>query len=209
LVLPAAVGVPPTGFRLAYTVSEKEKSWAHQTLERLPSDHRPLIGLQVSSFPTKAYRDWPLEHFIALCERILEHHPRAHFLIFGGEAEKGRTEALHRRFPGCSTLFAGRLTLRHTAALMNELDLYVGVDTGPTHIMGSLGRPMVALYHSCCPSRIFGQLDHPCFYPVDHPNRGPDALAEASMAEISVDTVWEQVRAALSAGKRLEKKTDS
>lgn len=198
LALPAAMGIAPAGLRLAYAVSEEEKAWARRALQSLPHPNRPLIGLQVSSFPTKAYRDWPLDHFVALCERILERLPGTHFLIFGGTAEQDRTEALHRRFPHCSTLFAGRLTLRQTAALMNELDLYVGVDTGPTHIMGSLGRPMVALYHSCCPSRIFGQLDHPCFYPVDHPNGNPDAHPEPSMVEISVDTVWASVQAALS-----------
>ncbi len=198
LTLPAAMGIAPAGLRLVYTVSVEEKAWARHILENLPVPHSPLIGLQVSSFPTKAYRDWPLENFIAICERILKHHPSAYFLIFGGEVEKSRTEAIHRQFPEQSSLFAGHLTLRQTAALMNELDLYLGVDTGPTHIMGSLGRPMVALYHSCCPSRIFGPLDHPCFYHLDHPNQNPDALPEPSMAEIGVDIVWDRVQAALS-----------
>jgi len=198
LTLPAAIGAPPAGYHLAYQVSAKEKAWARRTLDRLPARHTPLIGLQVASFPTKAYRDWPLENFSALCERILQHHPNAHFLIFGGPLEKQRTQALYQQFPLCSTLLAGRLSLRQTAALMNELDLYIGVDTGPTHMMGSLHRPMVALYHSCCPSRIYGQMDHPCCYPVDHPSTDQSAMPEPSMAEIGVDTVWQQVEIALS-----------
>jgi heptosyltransferase-3 len=199
LVLPAAVGIAPAGRQLAYQVSEKEKQWATATLARLlPAEHRPLIGLQVASFPTKAFRDWPLEHFIGLCERIRKHYPNAYFLIFGGPLEKSRTEALHQRFPESSSLLAGRLTLRQTAALMNQLDLYVGVDTGPTHIMGSLHRPLVALYHPTSPSRLLGPLDHPCFYPVDHPLADKGATFDTPMADIEVEAVWRQAVAALA-----------
>lgn len=198
LALPAAIGVPAAGFQLAYQVSEEEKAWAHSALSRLPAESRPLIGLQVASFPTKAYRDWPLERFVILCERIRQRYPQAHFLIFGGKLERERTEILHHHFPDCSSFFAGRLSLRQSAALMNRLDLYIGVDTGPTHIMGSLHRPLVVLYHCCSPSRIYGPLEHPCFYPVDHPRAGKDATPEASMAEIDVDRVWQQVITALA-----------
>src|SRR5262249_4143365 len=145
--------------------------WARETLQHA---NRPLIGLQVASFPTKAYRDWPIEHFEALCERILEQWPEAHFLIFGGTLEKDRTDALAKRLGRHATLFAGTLTLRQSASLMNLVDLYIGVDTGPTHIMGALHRPMIALYHCYSPSRVLGPLDHPCCYIIDHPRIGQE-----------------------------------
>jgi heptosyltransferase-3 len=199
LSLPAAVGIEPAGLRLAYSVTDGEKSWASKELAHLADGTGPLIGLQVASFPTKGYRDWPLEHFIALCERIRQRYSRAYFLIFGGTLEKQRTEALYRHFSDCSTLFAGRLTLRQTASLMDRLDLYIGVDTGPTHIMGSLHRPLIALYHPTASSYLIGPLEHPCFYPVDHPKAGQGAALETPMAEIDVETVWRQVTAALAA----------
>ncbi len=192
--------IPPAGLHLSYRVSGDEAAWAARTLGKTLSA-RPLIGLQVASFPTKGFRDWPLEHFAALCERILGAHPGAHFLIFGGPLEKARTEELHRRFAARSTLFAGRLTLRQTAALMARLDLYVGVDTGPTHIMGALHRPLVALYHATSPSTALGPLDHPCFFPVDHPRAGQNPTTDTPMAEIGVDAVWERVREALAYGE--------
>jgi heptosyltransferase-3 len=61
-----------------------------------------------------------------------------HFLIFGGDLENGpHRSAGQRTGQGQRHLCAGRLTLRETAALMNRIDLYVGVDTGPTHLMGA------------------------------------------------------------------------
>jgi heptosyltransferase-3 len=198
LMLPAAVGAAPDGKALSYRVTAGEEGWAADFLAaNNASDHHPLIGLQVASFPTKAYRDWPPGHFSELCRRIRATWPRAHFLIFGGDLEKQRTDALASELGSAATLCAGKLSLRETAALMNRVDLYVGVDTGPTHLMGALQRPMVALYHGYSPSRVLAPLDHPCLYAIDHP-RADRCTPEADMAEITVDRVWTAVQQALA-----------
>jgi len=199
LRLPGALGIAPAGLDLAYRVSGEETRRARAELARsLPAGASPLIGLQVASFPTKAYRDWPLDHFIALADRVRAVWPQAHFLIFGGSEEKERTGKLSEHLGAAATRYAGRLTLRQTAALMNELDLYVGVDTGPTHIMGALHRPMVALYHGYSPSRVLAPLAHPCAYPVDHPLADRGATPETPMADIAVEQVWQAVARALA-----------
>jgi heptosyltransferase-3 len=198
LALLAPLEIAPQGLALSYHVTEAENRWGrHRLRAQLAASARPLIGLQVASFPTKAYRDWPIERFIELARRIRSRYPAAHFLIFGGKVERERTQRLHEETRGHSTHFAGRLTLRQTAALMNQLDLYVGVDTGPTHIMGALHRPMVALYHGYSPSSLLAPLEHPCLYVVDHPQAGPDCSPDASMAAIPVEAVWSRVEEAL------------
>jgi heptosyltransferase-3 len=189
--------IPWDGLHLSYRVTEREDRWARATLRRHGALGRPLIGLQVASFPTKGHRDWPLERFIELCEGVLRRHPGAHFVILGGTAERDRTRALHRRFTDRSTLFAGRLSLRQTAALMNQLDAYVGVDTGPTHIMGSLHRPLVALYHPTVPSRVLGALEHPCFFPVDHPLVDREPSDSTPMSAITAEVVLARLESAL------------
>lgn len=198
LMLPAALGIAPAGKVIAYRVTGEERHWARGFLEqRGIAQARPLVGLQVASFPTKAYRDWPPAHFSELCRRIRARWPQAHFLIFGGELEKERTAALAAELGGAATLCAGKLSLRETAALMNRVDLYVGVDTGPTHLMGAMQRPMVALYHGYSPSRVLAPLDHPCLYAIDHP-LADRCTPEADMAEITVDRVWTAVQQALT-----------
>jgi heptosyltransferase-3 len=198
LALLAPLGIAPQGLALSYRVTESESRWARQRLRsQLASRSRPLIGLQVASFPTKAYRDWPIGHFIELAHRIRSRHPAAHFLIFGGKLERDRTRRLHEETRAHSTHLAGRLSLRQTAALMNQLDLYIGVDTGPTHLMGALHRPMVALYHGYSPSSLLAPLEHPCLYVVDHPQAGPNCSPDESMAAIPVEAVWGRVSEAL------------
>jgi len=192
------LGVPPAGKYLSYVIAPEEEDWARRELSPLrEKGSAPLIGLQMASFPTKGYRDWPVGHFIELCRRVRMSYPNAHFLVFGSELELERTTYLHTQLPECSTHYAGRLSLRQSAALMGQLDLYVGVDTGPTHIMGALHRPMVALYHGYSPSWLLAPLEHPCLYVVDHPQAGANCSPDDAMAAISVGQVWLRVAAAL------------
>lgn len=199
LLLTQSVGVPDAGHRLAYVVTPQEHEWARAMLGRaVPVGARPVIGLQVASFPTKAYRDWPIEHFAALCERIVGRWPRAHFLLFGGKVERGRIDELAHKLGDRASSFAGKLTLRQSAALMSRLDLYVGVDTGPTHIMGALEPPMIALYHCYSPSSLLAPLERPACYVVDHPCAREYCTPETPMADIEVDSVWQKVLEALA-----------
>jgi len=203
LALPQALGVASAGLRLSYAVTDAERDWAAATLAAdAPAGAAPLVGLQVASFPTKAYRDWPIESFMALCDRIRRHWPHAHFLIFGGAAEHERTAALKQHLGGAATLYAGRLSLRQTGALMSRLDLYVGVDTGPTHLMSAFDIPLVGLYHGFSRSELIPPLEQPRFFAVDHPRAGPDCPTEASMADITVDTVFANVVNAMRSSNR-------
>ena len=198
LRLPKALGIPPAGLRLAYQVTVAETTAARERLAAAAcGEAHPLIGLQVASFPTKAYRDWPVEHFATLCDRIVGRWPGCRFLIFGGNEERTRTDWLQQRLGNRAACFAGRLSLRETVALMSLLDLYVGVDTGPTHLMSTFDIPLVGLYHGSSRCELIGPLDHPSLYAVDHPRAGPECSPEVPMAEISVDTVFARVAQAL------------
>lgn len=199
LRLPAAVGIAPAGLRIAFATTREEAASARQRLKQARlDDKRPLIGLQVASFATKSYRDWPIENFAALCDRISSRWPQAHFLIYGGSAERSRTDWLKQHLGERAALFAAKLTLRQTAALMTLTDLYVGVDTGPTHIMSAFDIPLVALYHCISPSTLTGPLEHPCAYPIDHPAAREHCTELSTMADIGVDTVFAQVGRALA-----------
>lgn len=202
LRLPAAIDVPAAGSRLSYCVTPAEDAWAkHRLAADTPRDARPLVGLQVASFPTKAYRDWPAVAFAELAQRISKHWPAAHFLVYGGSDDRRRTSWLAQQLGTRATVYAGRLSLRQTAAIMSRTQLYVGVDTGPTHIMSAFDIPLVGLYHCYSPSRLIGALDHPYFYPVDHPRPYGCAL-DVPMAEISIDMVFAAVQRALAEGSR-------
>ena len=197
LSLTRALGLPDAGLRLSYAVTAEERAAARRLLfQKGLQEAKPLVGLQVRAFPTKAWRDWPIEHFAALCLRISERWPGAHFLLFGGGKDRQRTEQLMHRLHGRATSLAGVLNLRESAAVMNELHLFIGLDSGPTHIAGALDVPLIGLYHCLTPSRVIKPLGRTDVHVVDHPV-AQGCSPETPMSDISVDTVWRKVLEAL------------
>ncbi len=198
LSLLAPLGLAAEYLRLAYSVTQEEHADARKWLAAHVPGGRPLIGLQIASFPTKAHRDWPVSSFQELIARILATHAEAHFLLLGDKAAAEKAAPLLRAYPGPLSLVAGSMSLRQSAALMAELDLYIGVDTGPTHIAGALGIPMVALYHSAYPGRNLVPLQHSACSMIEHPLTESSAAITAAMSDIPVERVWQAAKAQLA-----------
>lgn len=195
LALPRALDMPATTRRIQYQVTPQEGAEASARLYAAGlHEAQPCIGLQVASFPTKAHRDWPIEHFIALTDALRARWPGAGFLLYGGPDDRPRTAQLKEKLGARALDLAGRLSLRQSAAMMSQTGLYIGVDTGPTHLMSAFDIPMVALYHSLYPSAIYGPLDHPCAELIDHPGSGrPGASERDAMADIPVEAVLARI----------------
>ena len=190
-----ALGAVLGSRRLAYRVSERERQGARDWLTAQHAGHlKPLIGLQLSSFPTKAQRDWPLASFRELMAALLGAKPACGFVILGDGRARELAAPLAAAFPRHVLIAAGSTSLRQTAALIEQLDLYLGVDTGPTHIAGALEVPMVAMYHADFPGRNLCPLDRQDCIVIEHPATGqPNRGAAARMADIAVDQVLRAV----------------
>lgn len=199
-LLLAPLGIAVSDTRLAWQVTDEERAWARAWRGQNVPAGAPLIGLQIASFPTKAQRDWPVSSFQELVARILATHAGARFVLLGDAAAAEKAAPLLAAYPQQLALAAGSLSLRQSAALMAGLDLYIGVDTGPTHIAGALGIPMVALYHCAYPGRNLVPLQHPACVVIEHPLTGKNAASSASMADIAATTVWQAAMDLLARG---------
>jgi heptosyltransferase-3 len=199
LAMPTATGIAANGFGIDTAITKDEKRIAAETMFGIlgASNHFPKVGFQVASFATKAWRDWPIQRFIDLALRIIQAYPDARFICFGAPGDRPRIAELERSLRGRVISFAGKTTLRETAALMSHLDLYVGIDTGPTHLYSALKKPMVVMYHPSIPSALYKPLDHPALSAIDHPLAGPTCRDKISMNEIDPELVWRAVYGAL------------
>ncbi len=202
LLLPRALGISPRSRALDYRVAPHEAQAAAQRLaaDGVTVEARPLVGFVIESFPTKPYRDWRAEHFAALAQRILRRFPAAHFLLFGAALPRAKIAPLRAVAGPRLTVYAGKLSLRETAALIARVALYVGVDTGPTHLAGALRVPMVAMYHCLHPGRMLAPPEHPGLAVIEHPAVDSPACSERSdLAEITVERVWRAAEERLAA----------
>jgi heptosyltransferase-3 len=199
LSLPQAVGIAAKGFRLDIRVTDAEAQWADQRLRAdWPNLPHPLIGMQVASFATKSYRDWPIAHFIALARRVAEKLPESGFVLYGSAEDQLRINELRAALPGRTVSYAGKLSLRQTLAIMSRTDAYLGVDTGPTHLFSAFQKPMVVLYHPSLPSALYRPLEHTALHVLDHPLAGPGADRGIAIGDISVDDVYAALADALA-----------
>jgi heptosyltransferase-3 len=204
LLLPRALGISPRSRALEYRVAPQEAEAAARRLaaDGVRDSARPLIGFVIESFPTKTYRDWLPDQFAQLAGHILRRFPAAHFLLFGGALPHAKIEPLRAALGSRLTVYAGKLTLRETAALIARLDLYVGVDTGPSHLAGALRVPMVALYHCLHPSRVLAPPEHSRLTAIDHPAADTPACNEQmSVADVTVGRVWQAAEELLAASR--------
>jgi len=198
MLLPAALGIAPAGKALAYAISPRERAWAGGFVSRLAPAGGDIVGITLASFPGKAYRDWPIEHFTALCRALGDDEAKRHFLVLGDAASRARAALLVRALPGRVLDATGRTTLRETAALIDRLRLYVGVDTGPTHLAGALGVPVVAVYHCFHRGRFLAPLEHPALEVIEHPCPDGRCSRQTPMADVTVEPVLAACRRLLA-----------
>ena len=191
MALPQAINIDITTRRLSYHVTEREVRFAEKKISNEGLEGKFLVGLQVASFPTKAYRDWPIEYFLELCNKISNKEPNTHFLLYGGYAEKEKANWLFKNLGNRATSFIG-MPLRETAAIMSKTSLYIGVDTGPTHIMSTFDIPMIVLFFCKYVSKNVGTFGHPSLFNIDHPD-GDNCTKNSNMRDITVYDVMTEV----------------
>jgi len=198
LRLTNSLNMPTNNLRIAYTVTEEEKNDAINYLHNTGlSGSTPLIGIQSTSFPTKAWRNWPIDNFIELCKSIKGKCPDAGFALFGGPGDKQTTSILREEI-GTHAIDLAGLPLRTNGAIMSLLDAYIGVDTGPTHIMSSFNIPFIGLYHCLVPHMIVGPLEHPKDFSIELPDSMGICDESTPISEITVTSVLKQLQKALS-----------
>jgi heptosyltransferase II len=90
-------------------------------------------------------RLWPVERFVRLANHLYRQH-QARILLLGDAADRERAEAIAGMSSARAADLTGRLTLSELGALAEMADLYVGNDTGPTHVAAAVGCPTLAIF---------------------------------------------------------------
>jgi len=114
---------------------------------------RFLVACNTSS--GRAVKNWPLERFtrlIAWLARGLD----AVVLLLGGADQIEQTAELRRRCDSANVLSAvGQARLDQAAGLIARASLFIGNDSGLTHIAARLGIPVVALFSGVEPADVW------------------------------------------------------
>ncbi len=95
-------------------------------------------------FPKFSYKMWPRENWITLTHEL--HRQGFRVALTGGPDAEEMQYVAQIAQAGNAINLCGTLTLAQTADLISRAVLFVGPDTGITHIAASTGTPTIALF---------------------------------------------------------------
>lgn len=88
---------------------------------------------------------WPVERFVRLGNYLVKQY-QAKLLLIGGAEDKPLAADIVGMTHAPVANWTGQVTLSEIGALGEMADLYVGNDTGPTHVAAAVGCPTIAIF---------------------------------------------------------------
>jgi ADP-heptose:LPS heptosyltransferase/Zn ribbon nucleic-acid-binding protein len=132
---------------LYYRVTEEEKAWAEKLLSGLRATGKTLAGIH--ALAGSRIKSWKRENWLALA-KMLERE-NVSVVTLGANAD---SLALDVALNLC-----GKISLRESVAILQQLDLFVGLDSFLSHAAGAVCTPRVILYGSTDPERLLCDAD--------------------------------------------------
>jgi heptosyltransferase-3 len=179
----------PIGYAFLNVPPEKTKAARSLLSEAGSCQGRGLIAIHPGS--GGSMKCWPLERYIELIERLQSVND-AFVIVFTGEAEDGELrKAVERYARGRKNLLhAADLDLMSAAAVLSLCGLYIGNDSGFSHLAGTLG---------CSAIVLFGPTDPLRWKPVGPHVEAVSTTAGGPMTQITVDNVIVRIESAIAA----------
>ncbi|HEX6556233.1 MAG TPA: glycosyltransferase family 9 protein [Ktedonobacteraceae bacterium] len=150
LAVAGAVGAKTKDKRLVVPLSEADHRQAWQLLyehETPQNIRRPIIAMHPGSGGYSTARRWAPERFAQLADTLYS-GVGGQLLLLGGpeEAELHQhiIDMMHSEMPVRS--MAGRGSIKVTAALLEQVDLFIGNDSALVHLAVAAGTPTVAIF---------------------------------------------------------------
>lgn len=111
----------------------------------------PRVALNVGA--STPYKQWPLEYWAEIARYLCAQGLSV--VLVGGPSEIEQVSEVENAVEKSGQLvnLAGRTDLRQLAAVLARCDLVVSGDTGPMHIAGAVGTPVVAIFGPTHPAR--------------------------------------------------------
>ena len=130
-------------------ISEDRRAEAAARLKPLPGGRR--IGIHVSG--GRAIKQWPETRFREVAEHLVRDRD-ASIVLTGAPGDRAQIDVVRSALPQDRVLdLSAGTDLLATAAIIQQLDLFVTGDTGPMHLARAVGTPIVAVFGPSDPRR--------------------------------------------------------
>ena len=100
-----------------------------------------------------ASKNWPVEKFAALIDRIHAQADGARCVLLGAPSDRTTADEIRAHCRTAVIDLVGRTNLRQLVALLAESRAVISCDSGPLHLAAALNRPTVAIFGPTDPRR--------------------------------------------------------
>jgi heptosyltransferase-3 len=107
-------------------------------------------------------KNWPLERFVEIAEQVLSPNENRKLILVGGEVDAERVASLCAALPNEQVRVAQNLPLPELARLLRACALFIGHDSGISHLAAAVGTPSVLLFGPTDPAIWAPANPHVC-----------------------------------------------
>lgn len=118
----------------------------------------PIIGINTGA--GSETRVWPLQSYREIIRPLIEQHDATIVLLGAGYQEKDATYLMDGMPTGRFVNAIGKVSLVELPAIIGKLDLYIGHDTGGTHLAALSGQKTLCLYAGMTAFECFGPVGY-------------------------------------------------
>jgi heptosyltransferase-2 len=131
------IGIKNCDRRLELWLSEEGKNFCRKFWEKNELGSKEII-VGISPFVRTQDRTWPLENFALLIEKLGKISRSFRILVFGSQKEMKKGQKLQSLTRKNFINLIGQTTLKEAIALIAKCHLFVGNDSGLSHIASAL-----------------------------------------------------------------------
>jgi heptosyltransferase-1 len=106
--------------------------------EKIIGKNVPVVA--IVPFARGKAKEWPIQRYKELAERIARENPKAQIVIVGGKND------VSSGWPESAVDLCGKTSLAELAAVLSRCNAVVGNDTGPVHLAAGLNIPTVTIF---------------------------------------------------------------
>ena len=173
------LGIEKYDYKAAYYLSQEEKEWAKQEASQF---NKPILAICTKS--KEPVKNWPKANWLDLIQNF-----KAKFSIIQlGDNKEPTYDCVHR--------FAGKLSMRESAAILSKAVHFIGPDSLLMHIANGLDIPSTIIFGGSRPVDCFGYSENinltsapqcsPCWIHTGYESCSHDFLCMNSISSAEV-----------------------
>jgi len=140
------MGLEIKNFHSKLRIPDKDREYVESFLQsQIPPLQKPLIAIHPGTSPKHIFKRWMPNQYSQLADRLTR-ELNATVIFTWGPEELNWVEGIRKGMEQPSILAPRTESLTQLGEIFRHCDLYIGGDTGPTHIASFMGTPVVVIY---------------------------------------------------------------